>query len=89
MKMNVIERKKGKLKLEVDSELAFLNLLNEYLWKQPDIKVAAFTRKHPYVATPELLVKSPNPKKSLLTAVKKIKVDLSSVKRQIGHEFGS
>ncbi|OYT56824.1 MAG: hypothetical protein B6U68_02645, partial [Candidatus Aenigmarchaeota archaeon ex4484_14] len=47
-----------------------------------DVDIAAFTRKHPYIATPEIMVKSRNPKKSLLNAVKKIKLDVTSLKKQ-------
>jgi len=82
MKINIIENTKGKLKLEVDTDLAFLNLLNDYLWRIKDVDIAAFTRKHPYIATPEIMVKSRNPKKSLLNAVKKIKLDVTSLKKQ-------
>ena len=72
MKLTVLEKKQGKLKIEVDGEdHTLLNILRENAWKA-GAKQSLYTIKHPYLSKPEITIKSDNPKKVLADSAKMI-----------------
>ncbi len=81
MKLEVIENEDGKLKIKVP-DLTLVNLVNENIWQQKGIDVAAFAMEHTYLTEPVLLVKAKNPKKAVLDAVGQIKDDAKELKKQ-------
>ena len=85
--MEILEDEKDKIKVACDAELAFLNLVNEKLWEQKGIKFASYTRKHPYVGHAELVVKSSNPKGSVLSALKDIESDCKELEKLFKHSL--
>jgi DNA-directed RNA polymerase subunit L len=81
MEVKVLEQTEEKIKIEMDDK-TFINLLNTNLWKQK-IDYAAWTQAHPYLAKPTLLVKSKNPKQSLLDAADQIIEDITALKKAL------
>lgn len=84
MKIEVIENKKDKLKIKVHESLTLVNIINENLWKQK-IDYAAYKVDHPYLEQPEIVVKSANPKKSLMNAAEQIIADVKETRKQFQH----
>ncbi len=82
MKVEVLENEEGKLKVKIHESLAFVNLVNENIWQQKGIEVSAYSTEHPYLAKPVLLVKSKNPKKSVLEATRQIADDAKELRKQ-------
>lgn len=81
MEIKVLEENKdtGKVKIEFD-DVTFASLLNEILWKGK-VDYAAWNKPHPYLAKPFVVVKSKDPKKSLLDAAEKIQDEIESLKK--------
>jgi DNA-directed RNA polymerase subunit L len=84
MKIQILEKGKDRLKLEIHDNLTLVNLLNENLWKQK-IKYAAYSVDHPYLSKPVLTVSSTNPKKSLLDAADQIIEDVEELRKKVQH----
>ena len=69
MKLEIIEDEKTKLKVAVQGEShTLLNLVRENAWAVKADQ-ASYLIDHPYLSTPEVIVYSDNPKKSLTAAV--------------------
>jgi DNA-directed RNA polymerase subunit L len=72
MKLAVLEKSDNKLVLEVKGEThTLLNLLSENTWKS-GADQASYIIQHPYLSEPKIIVRSKNPKKTLLEAVQLI-----------------
>ena len=83
MKIDILEKKKEKLKISLDN-LTLVNLLNENLWKGK-IGYSAYSVDHPYLSKPVLVVKSKYPKKSLLDASEQIIADTRELRKKFQH----
>jgi len=81
MKIDVLENDDNKLKIELHTNLTIVNLLNENIWKQK-VDVSAYRTDHPYLSRPILMVKSKNPKKSILDAATEIIEDVKEFRKQ-------
>ena len=82
MKLKAIEKKKDKWKLEIEGEdHALLNLLRENAWKA-GAKQASYAIEHPYLSTPVITVRGPNPKKLLADSAKFIIDDAKVLQRE-------
>ncbi len=74
MEINVLEKEKNLLKLELKEEGHTLcNALRKELWNDKSVKIAGYNIDHPLIGKPVLVVQSDNPKKSLQEAVKRLK----------------
>ena len=82
MSVEVLENEDGKLKVKVVESIALVNLINENIWQQKGIDVSAYATEHPYLSKPVLLVKSKNPKKAVLEAVRQIADDAKELRKQ-------
>lgn len=82
MKIEVVEESDEKLKIRID-DLTFVNLLNDNIWKQKSLGMAAYNVEHPYLAQPVLVVKSKNPKKTLMDAADNILEDIKELKKRV------
>lgn len=82
MKINVLENESELIKIEIEDDLTLVNLLNENLWKQKGLDFAAYKKDHPYLSNPVLMVKSKNPKKSVVEAAEQIIEDVKEFKKQ-------
>ncbi len=67
--------------------LTLANLLNENIWKQRGIDFSSYKTEHPYISKPVLLVKSKDPKKSLLDAAEKILEDVEELRKKSKKEL--
>jgi len=66
MKLKKVEKGKVKLNVEVEGEdHTLLNLLRENAWKS-GAKQASYVIDHPYLSQPRLIIRSENPKKTLV-----------------------
>lgn len=84
MAVKVLERKKGKLSIEVGGEThTLLNLLRENMWKA-GASQADYIIRHPYASQPELIVRAKDPAKIMDEAAQMI----ISEARGFGKEFG-
>ncbi len=72
MELKVLDSAPDKLSVEVHGEThTLLNVLTEYAW-EAKASQASYVIDHPYLSTPELIVKSKNPKKTLSDAAQMI-----------------
>ncbi len=75
MELNVTERGKDKLRVEVRGEThTVLNLMRENAWKE-GAKQASYIIQHPYISQPEIIVRSKNPAKTLMDSAQKVADD--------------
>jgi DNA-directed RNA polymerase subunit L len=82
MTIEVLESDDNKLKVKID-DLTLVNLLNDNIWKQKNLKYSAYNIDHPYMAKPVLLIKSKDPKKTLIDAADQIIEDVKDLKKQV------
>ena len=80
MEVNVVEKDKDKVKLEIN-DLTFVNILNETLWKKK-VDYSSYNKAHPYLSKPALIVKSKDPKKSLIEASESISKDVEDLRKK-------
>ena len=86
MKIEVLEDEKDTLKIEIHDNQTLVNLINENLWQQK-VDMAAYKIDHPYLSKPVLIVKSKNPKKSLLDATEQVIEDVKELKKKLSAEL--
>ena len=81
MKLSVLEKKKDKLKVEVEGEdHTLLNLLSENAWK--GAKQSSYMIRHPYLSKPEITVIGANPKKILADAAQDIITEAKAFQKE-------
>ena len=82
MNVEIIEEKEGTMKVRVDDTSTLVNLLNENIWKQK-IDYSAFSIDHPYMSKPVIVVKSKNPRKSILDAAEQSVAQIKDLRKQV------
>ncbi len=82
MKVEILEETDNRIKIQIDGTLTIANLLNENIWKQK-VDYSAFQMDHPYLSKPIVVVKSKNPKKSVLDAAGQILSDIKDLRKQV------
>lgn len=87
MKIEVLENEKDTLKIEVHDNTTLISVINENLWQQKGIDMAAFKIDHPYLSKPILIVKSKNPKKALLDATEQVIDDVKDLRKKLQAEL--
>lgn len=86
MEIKVLEETKNKIKMEIiGASHSLCNLLKKELWKDTDVKAAAYTIEHPVVGIPILIVETAgkNPRDVILDAVKGLKKDTDKFKKAL------
>ena len=76
MELNIIEKTKNKLKLEIKGEgHTFCNALRKELWNDKHLKAAGYTIEHSLVSEPTIVIETTgeDPKKVLIAAVNGLK----------------
>ena len=86
MKIEVLEDEKDTLKIEIHDNQTLVNLINENLWQQK-VDMAAYKIDHPYLSKPVLIIKSKNPKKSLLDATEQVIEDVKELRKKLQVEL--
>jgi len=72
MKVNVLEEKKDSLVVEIEGERHTIpNLLRETLWKTIALCLPHMKRKHPSLGSPKVIVNAKDPRKALVSAIKR------------------
>ena len=85
--MKILESDKNKIRIEIDDK-TFVNLLNDKIWEILKTSgYSAYNIDHPYLSNPVLIVKSDNPKKTMLTAADNIVSDIKALRMLFEHQF--
>ncbi len=72
MKLELLESDKNLLKVKVSGEThTLLNILREKCWEEKADQ-SSYIQEHPYITEPYVVVRSKDPKKTLLTAAQNI-----------------
>lgn len=83
MKVNVLEKKKDTLIIEIEGVRHTLpNMLRNELWNDSSVTLAAYEKKHPYLGNPKLVIKGKDPKKSLQDAIKRTQDKIKLFERE-------
>ena len=82
VKVEIIEEKDDKLKIEVYDNTTLINLINENLWQQKSVDLAAVTIDHPYLSRPVLTIRSKKARKALADATDKIVEDVKELRKK-------
>ena len=80
MKINIIEKEKEKLKLEIHEDEGFVHLLAKKI-NELGLDSAAF-REHPFMVQPKILVEGNRPLNALKKAAKSIENDCDELKAE-------
>ena len=75
------------LKIEIHDNTTLVNLINENIWQQKGVDMAAYKVDHPYLSKPVLVVKSRNPKKTLLDATEQAIEDIKDLRKKVQNEL--
>lgn len=76
------EEEDGKLTVKLD-DLTLAVVLNDYVWNQRGINFSAFSRGHPKLDKPEVIIRANNPEKKLKKAADKLIGDLEDLEKDI------
>lgn len=91
MNIEILEESKNKITFKVEGEdHTILNLLKEELWKDDNVKLAAYKVEHPLIGVPDMTVevKAGNDvKKVIEDAVKRLVKKLDEAKKQFEKVF--
>ncbi len=80
MDIKILEESKGKLKIEiVGANHTLCNVLKEELTKDNKVKLASYKIEHPLVSNPEFIIEGDDPKKSMLSSLKKVAKNFSDM----------
>jgi DNA-directed RNA polymerase subunit L len=83
MKVNILEKKKDTLIIEIEGVRHTLpNALRNELWNDSSVTLSAYEKKHPYLGNPKLIIKGKNPKKSLQDAIKRTQDKIKVFERE-------
>jgi|SRR3989339_1191725 len=80
MEIKLLEEKDGKMKFEI-SDMTFANLLNDKLWELGKSEYSAWKKDHPYISTPNFLIKAKDSKAALVQAAEEISKDAEKIKK--------
>ena len=91
MEIEILEETKNKIHFRVKGEdHTILNLLKEELWKDSDVKIAAYRMDHPLVGVPEMTVEvtqGNDAKRAIKEAVKRLEKTLEKFKEEFKSEI--
>ena len=84
MNVNITKTGTEMMTIEIDGARHTIpNVLREELWNDSTVTFAAYEKKHPYIGNPKLIIKSKDPKKSLLTAIKNTQSKITTFEKEI------
>lgn len=83
IKVKVAKKDKDTIEVEIEGARHTLpNLLRQELWNDSSVSLAAYTKEHPYLGNPKLIIKAKDPKKSLVDAVKRLQDDFKRFEKE-------
>jgi len=84
MELNIIKEEKDELEFEIVGEDHTLcNWLRKRLWDQKGTEYAAYSIKHPQIASPIFLIKGNKPRKLVLDTISAMKKELVDFNKAI------
>ncbi len=89
MDVKTIGKSDNMVRLELDADVGFVNLLRMQLWKRENVNFSAYRRDHPYVGKPQLIVKvsKGSPSKAIKDACKEIGEMAEGLQKAFEREF--
>lgn len=91
MEIEILEETKNKIHFKVKGEdHTILNLLKEELWKDSDVKIAAYRMDHPLIGVPDMIVEvsqGKDPRKAIKEAIKRLEKTLEKFKDEFKSEI--
>lgn len=82
--INVIKSEKDTLEIEiVNGDEGLGEVLARYIKEEKGVEFAAYKKEHPFDKGVRLVITSKNPKKALLSAIKKIKKEIEELDKQL------
>lgn len=89
MEIKTVGKSDAMIRLELDADLGFVNLLRKQLWNRDNVTFSAFRRDHPYVGRPQLIVKvsKGSPSKALKDSCKEIEEMAEGFQKAFEREF--
>ncbi len=90
MEISIIKEEKNKLEIEIAGEDHTLcNALRKELWKNKDVKVAAYNIEHPLVSQPRFIIQTnkDDPKKTLAKAADSLSDEFKKFKDVINKQL--
>jgi len=73
MKIEVLEKKKNKLFLDIEADHTLCNILKKELWNDKTVTVSGYSKDHIQIGHPRFLIEGDDPSKSLINAAKRLK----------------
>lgn len=89
MDIQIIEEKKNRLVLQLkDQTHTFCNILKEEIWNDDHVKVAAYSKRHPLIGIPTMIVETDgeDPRKVLNSAVQRLQKVCEKFEKEISRE---
>jgi DNA-directed RNA polymerase subunit L len=85
MELNVLEKTKNRIKVEIQGEGHTLcNILRDELWNVKGTEIAGYRVEHPLVSSPVLILETgkEKPEKVLLNAISKLKKRIKELREE-------
>ena len=57
MEIKTVGKSDSSLRMELDADMGFVNLLRKQVWRSKNTTFSAYKKDHPYMGKPQLLVK--------------------------------
>ena len=84
MKAIIKEEKEDMLVVEIEGARHTLpNILREQLWNYKEVEFVGYSKDHPDLGNPVLVVRGKNPKKLLKKAIKDLRSQLKEIRKEI------
>jgi len=85
MEIKIVEESKNRIVFDIVGEgHGFCSMLKDELWKDEDVKVAAYKIEHPLKGVPRFIVESKSDvRKTIEKAVKRLKTKVERLKKEV------
>ncbi len=84
VEIRIEKRDENTIEVELEGESHTLpNLIRKELWNDPTVTLAAYTKDHPYIGIPRLIVSAENPEKALLDAISRAKKQFEELEKKL------
>ncbi len=88
MKAIIKEEKKDMLVVEIEGARHTLpNILREQLWNYKGVEFVGYSKDHPDLGNPVLVIRGEDPKKSLKSAIKDLRSQIKEMRTKVEKAF--